>query len=296
MRVSLHHITQYRYDRQVRLGSQIIRLRPAPHYCGRLLSYSLTVEPVDADIQWRHDPFANQTAEVRFADKTDLFRVSVALSVDLSVDLTIDHQTNPSVDFSLTSESERLPLNYTPQLIRELAAYRHTQAAGSLFQQYLGTIERHDMRTAALVVMLNQKLHRDIRYRIRKEHGVQTPEQTLQEGSGSCRDSGWLLVQLLRHCGFAARFVSGYLIQLPSEGIEPSNPAVSANELHAWCEVYLPGAGWIGLDPTSGLLADVGHVPLACAPDPSAAAPIEGSVEPCEVDFSYRIALSALDA
>jgi transglutaminase-like putative cysteine protease len=288
MRVSLHHVTQYRYDRKVRLGPQIIRLRPAPHYHGHLLGYSMTLEPADADIRWQPDPFGNQTAEVRFADKTDLFRVSV--------ELTIDHQTTHAADVLLSADDGHFPLRYEPRLIRELAPYRHTGPAGPLFQQYLKAADPHGMRTAEFVVMLNQALHRDIRYRIRKEHGVQTPERTLQEGSGSCRDSGWLLVQLLRHSGFAARFVSGYLIQLPSEGMEPSNPEVSSSELHAWCEVYLPGAGWTGLDPTSGRLTDVGHVPLACAPDPAAAAPVEGSVEPCEVDFSYRIDIAATDA
>ena len=288
MRVSLQHITQYQYDRQVRLGPQIIRLRPAPHYRGHLLSYSMTLEPVGADIEWKEDPFANQTAAVLFQEKTDLFRVSV--------ELMIDKGTNPPVDVSPTSDAGDCPPDYEPQLIRELAAYRHVEPAGPLFQQYLGTIDCRDLRPSEFVMMLNQRLHRDIRYRIRKEHGVQTPEQTLQERSGSCRDSGWLLVQLLRHCGFAARFVSGYLIQLPSDRIDQPNPEVSATELHAWCEVYLPGMGWTGLDPTSGLLADDGHLPLACAPDPAAAAPIEGSVEPCAVEFSYRIAITAIDA
>lgn len=290
MRVSLHHVTQYLYDRKVRLGPQIIRLRPAPHYRGHLLDYSMTLEPEGAYIHWRNDPFENQTAEVRFPDMTELFRVSV--------ELMIDKQTINPFDFSLATDAERLPLTYEPSLIRALAPYRHTEPAGQLFQQYLGAIDRSGMGTTEFVVMLNQRLHRDIRYRLRKEHGVQTPEQTLQASSGSCRDSGWLLVQLLRHCGFAARFVSGYLIQLPS-GMDGAGPSpgsqVDPTELHAWCEVFLPGAGWIGLDPTSGLLTDEGHVPLACAPDPAAAAPIEGIVEPCDVRFSYQIAITAMD-
>jgi len=287
MRVSLHHITRYRYDRQVRLGPQIIRLHPAPHYRGHLLRYSMTLEPSGADIQWIPDAFANQTAEVRFPDHTDVFRVSV--------ELMIDKGTISPLAVSPTADAGHGPPHYAPPLIRALAPYRHTAPAGRLFQAYLSTIDVRHLPAATFVMMMNQKLHQDIRYRIRQEHGVQTPEHTLRDGSGSCRDSGWLLVHLLRHCGFAARFVSGYLIQLPSDTSERTNPDLSSSELHAWCEVYLPDAGWVGLDPTSGLLTDEGHVPLACAPDPAAAAPIEGSVESCEVDFSYRIAITVMD-
>jgi len=290
MRIALHHVTEYLYDRAVALGPQIIRLCPAPHYRGYLLNYSMRVEPEGVDIRWSKDAFANQMAEVLFSGTTRFFRVIV--------DLTIDQQATEHTAPPLVSEAPPMPPAYEPPLIRELAPYRRTEPAGPQCQAYLRTIERGDLRTADFAVRMNQKLHQDIRYQIRTEHGVQTVEETLQKRSGSCRDSSWLLVQLLRHCGFAARFVSGYLIQLPSgagaaESVAKS--AVDPTELHAWCEVYLPNIGWTGLDPTSGLPADHSHVPLACAPDPAAAAPIEGQVEPCEVDFSYRIDLSAMN-
>ena len=290
MRIALHHVTEYLYDRPVALGPQIIRLCPASHYRGHLLSYSLRVEPEGVDIRWSNDAFANQTAEVLFSGKTRLFSVIV--------DLTIQQQVTEPSALAHVAETQPMPPAYEPPLIRELAPYRRTEPAGPQCQAYLRTVERGDLRTADFVTRMNQKLHQDIRYQVRKEHGVQTVEETLQKRSGSCRDSSWLLVQLLRHCGFAARFVSGYLIQLPSgAAAATSRPhsAVDPTELHAWCEVYLPNTGWTGLDPTSGLPADDSHVPLACAPDPAAAAPVEGQVEPCEVDFSYRIDLSAVN-
>jgi hypothetical protein len=147
------------------------------------------------------------------------------------------------------------------------------------------------------MVEINAALQDAIDYQIRMEPGVQTPEETLQKASGSCRDSAWLLVSLLRHLGLASRFVSGYLIQLKPDVKSLDGPVgseIDFTDLHAWTEVYLPGAGWIGFDLTSGLLAGEGHIPLACSPDPSSAAPVTGGVEPCESEMEHEMTVTRI--
>ena len=286
---ALHHVTHYTYDRLVGLGPQTVRLRPAPHCRSRVLSYALKVEPAQHFINWQQDPFANYQARLVFPEKTRAFKVTVDLVVEMAV-------YNP-FDFFLEPEAEHFPFSYAATVRQELAPYL---AAGPLTPQlksYLGKIDHGEQRTIDFLVGLNRQVAQDIRYLIRMEPGVQTPEETLENASGSCRDSGWLLVQLLRHLGLAARFVSGYLIQLAPDVKSldgPSGTAVDFTDLHAWCEVYLPGAGWIGLDATSGLLAGEGHIPLACTPQPSGAAPIEGLVDEAEVTFSHEMRVTRI--
>ena len=286
---ALNHVTHYRYDRPVQLGPQVVRLRPAPHSRSRVLAYSLKVEPKAHFINWQQDPFANWQARLVFPEKTTEFKVTVDLVVEMAV-------YNP-FDFFLEPSAEHFPFRYEPMVAQELAPYLVADPATPLVQSYLDRIPREPRPTIDFLVGLNQRLQQDVRYLIRMEPGVQTPHQTLECGSGSCRDSGWLLVQLLRHCGLAARFVSGYLIQLAPDVKSldgPSGTSVDFTDLHAWCEVFLPGAGWVGLDPTSGLLAGEGHVPLACTPHPSGAAPIEGVVDDAQVEFSHHMQVTRI--
>ena len=280
--VALNHVSHYRYDRPVTLGPQLVRLRPAPHCRTRILSYSLRVRPAQHFINWQQDPQANYLARLVFPERSEEFRVEVDLIAEMAV-------LNP-FDFFLTPYAETTPFEYEAAELSELAPYLLRSEATPVFAEYLARIPRSKMRTIDFLVELNQRIAHDIRYLIRMEAGVQTPEVTLSRAAGSCRDSGWLLVQLLRHLGLAARFVSGYLIQLKSDvkALEgPSGPEHDFTDLHAWCEVYLPGAGWIGLDPTSGLMAGEGHIPLACTPEPSAAAPVSGEVDQSEVQFEH---------
>jgi uncharacterized protein (DUF2126 family) len=287
--VALHHVTHYRYDRKISLGSQVIRLRPAPHCRTRILSYSLRVFPAKHFINWQQDPQANYLARVVFSETTGEFRIEVDVVAEMAV-------INP-FDFFLEPHVEHYPFEYPPWQRVELAPYLTRDRVTPIFEDYLATISREKARSVSFLVDLNRQLSRDIEYLIRLEPGVQTPEETLAKRSGSCRDSGWLLVQLLRHLGLAARFVSGYLIQLTPDmkSIDgPSGPATDFTDLHAWAEVYLPGAGWVGLDPTSGLFAGEGHLPLSCTPEPGSASPITGTLDECEVDFSHEMSITRI--
>jgi len=282
--VALSHITHYRYDRLIGLSPQIVRLRPAPHCRTRILSYSLRVEPAEHFINWQQDPQSNYLARLTFPQVTRELRITVDVVAEMAV-------LNP-FDFFLEPYAQQFPFAYEPGEQRELAPYLARLPAMRHFAGYLESILRKNRSVIDFLVDLNLRLSRDVRYLIRMQPGVQTPEETLEKASGSCRDSAWLLVQLLRHLGLAARFVSGYLIQLTPDVKSldgPAGPPKDFTDLHAWCEVYLPGAGWIGLDPTSGLLAGEGHLPLACTPEPSAAAPITGRHDECEVEFEHTM-------
>ncbi len=289
IQVALHHITHYSYDRPVQLSPQVIRLRPAPHSRSRIQSYSLKVEPAEHFINWQQDAFANYQARLVFPKKTTAFKVTVDVVTEMAV-------FNP-FDFFLEPSAEEVPFEYSDTVREELQSYLVKDHKTPLFMKYLASMDRKRQRSINFLVQVNQRLHQDIRYTIRMEPGVQTAEETLTLKSGSCRDTAWLLVQLFRHMNIAARFVSGYLIQLAPDVKSldgPSGTEVDFTDLHAWCEVYLPGAGWIGLDPTSGLLAGEGHIPLACTPQPSAAAPIEGLMDEAEVEFHHDMGVTRI--
>jgi uncharacterized protein (DUF2126 family)/transglutaminase-like putative cysteine protease len=283
IKVAINHCTTYRYDRLVSMSPHIFRLRPAVHSRTPIEAYSLKITPAEHFINWQQDPFGNYMARVVFPEKTKEMTIEVEVIANLVV-------INP-FDFFVEEYAESYPFKYQGQLEKELSLYMEKKESGPLLKKWLDSLDlSKEMGIVDFLVMINQKLNNDINYSIRMEPGVQSCEETLGKALGSCRDSAWLLVQALRHLGLAARFVSGYLVQLTADikALDgPSGPEEDFTDLHAWTEVYIPGAGWIGLDPTSGLFAGEGHIPLACTPDYVSAAPVVGATDKCKVDFFF---------
>ncbi len=290
LHAALMHRTEYHYDRLVGLAPHTIRLRPAPHCRTPILSYSLRVEPAAHFINWQQDPFGNFLARVVLPEKTSRLSVTVDLVADLAV-------INP-FDFFLDDSAQTWPFAYDAELAAELKPYLEPSAGGPLLDTFMRKLDRTTTGTSLdFICDLNRRLSQEIKYLIRMEPGVQAPDTTLKLASGSCRDTGWLLVQILRRLGLAARFVSGYLIQLKPDvkALDgPSGTDVDFTDLHAWAEVYLPGAGWVGLDPTSGLVAGEGHIPLAATPSPSSAAPISGAHDEAKVTFDFAMSVTRI--
>ncbi len=286
---ALHHVSDYRYDRPISLSPHVIRLRPAPHTRAHIQSYALKVEPANHFINWQQDPFGNYLARLVFPEKTNHFRVEVDLVTEIRV-------FNP-FDFFLEASAEKYPFAYDAVLKEELEPYLEIKERDPVLMDYVASISDAPVGTVDFLVAFNQKINTDLGYTLRMAPGVQTSAETLTLLQGSCRDMAWLACQVLRHKGLATRFVSGYSIQLKAdvESLDgPSGVSEDVTDLHAWYEVYLPGAGWIGLDPTSGMFTGEGHIPLCCAPNPTSAAPITGAHEAAEVTFAHKMSVTRI--
>ncbi|WP_331775072.1 transglutaminase family protein [Sulfurospirillum sp. 1612] len=282
LKVVISHKTHYKYDRYISLSPHVIRLRPAPHSRTPIESYSLKITPKEHFINWQQDPFGNYLARIVFPEKVKEFGIDVEIIADL---ITI----NP-FDFFVDKSAEAYPFKYSKELKKELIPYLEITENGKLLTKFLKSLDLKKQPINDFLVYLNTEINKYLNYTIRLETGVQTCEVTLDKKLGSCRDYAWLFVQVLRHLGLAARFVSGYLVQLKADVKSldgPSGPEEDFTDLHAWTEVYIPGAGWIGLDSTSGLFAGEGHIPLACTPSFESAHAIEGLSDKCETEFEY---------
>jgi transglutaminase-like putative cysteine protease len=291
IRVALKHITEYRFDRVVCMAPHILRLRPASHGRAPVTRYSLDIHPRPQAIEWQRDPFGNHQARVRFSERVDFLTVAVDLEAEMTA-------ADP-YDLHLEPWAERYPFDYGDTLRRELRPYLEIHEPGPRLRRRLARIDRARRGAIAFLADLNAALGREIEYAAHADPGVHDCEQTLGQGRGACRDSAWLLIQLLRHLGLAARFVSGYLVQLVPDLTplgELAEPPRDVADLHAWVEVFLPGAGWVGLDPTSGLPAGGGHIPLACAPKSADAEPVSGATDACRVMLRHRSTVRRLDA
>jgi uncharacterized protein (DUF2126 family)/transglutaminase-like putative cysteine protease len=293
IRVALHHRTSYTFDRLVNLSPHEVRLKPAAHARTPVLAYSLTVTPEKHFINWQQDPYGNYIARCVFPE--------MVRELDFTVDLVADMTVINPFDFFVEKYAEQYPFNYTEQQAFELTAYLQPDNVGFLLQNLINKIRsqviKPGMGIVDFLMGVNQCLQNDIGYTVRLEPGIQTPEETLQKLTGSCRDTAWLLVQIMRHLGLAARFVSGYLIQLKADvqALDgPSGTDQDFTDLHAWTEVFIPGAGWVGLDPTSGLMAGEGHIPLACTALPSSAAPVVGFTDVAEVTFRHEMTVTRI--
>ncbi|UKM63785.1 transglutaminase family protein [Flavobacteriaceae bacterium GSB9] len=283
LKIVISHKTLYKYDRLVSLSPHIFRLRPAPHSRTPIEAYSIKIKPENHFFNWQQDPFGNYLARLTFPEKTKELSVDVEIIADLKT-------INP-FDFFVEKYAEDYPFNYLETTKKELLPYLEVTDNGPLLQEFLKTIDRSPRKTIYFLIDINRKINEFLNYNIRMDPGVQTCEQTLGQKNGSCRDYAWLFVQVMRHLGFGARFVSGYLVQLKSDEKSldgPSGPEEDFTDLHAWAEVYIPGAGWIGFDATSGLLAGEGHIPLACTPSFESAAPVTGMTDICETEFFFE--------
>ena len=283
LKIVISHKTLYKYDRAVALSPHIFRLRPAPHSRTPIEAYSIKIKPEDQFFNWQQDPFGNYLARLVFPEKTKELSIEVEIIADLKT-------INP-FDFFVEEYAEEYPFKYKETTKKELQPYLEIDEDGPELKDFIKDIDITPRKTIYFLIDLNRKIYEYLSYNIRMEPGVQSCAETLERKNGSCRDFAWLFVQVLRHLGFGARFVSGYLVQLKSDEKSldgPSGPEEDFTDLHAWVEVYLPGAGWIGFDATSGLLAGEGHIPLACTPSFESAAPVEGLTDVCETEFFYE--------
>lgn len=264
MRLEISHVTRYEYDRPVRFNPHLLYLRPRENPLLQVNRFKLAFRP-EANISWMRDDFDNLPASVQFFLDSDVLEIRSDSSVT-TTDL-------PPFDFMVRDYAMSFPFEYEPLHRFNLGIYltppdQATQVA--VRQWILNRLPAPPKETVSWVFALNEALYRNLGYTRREEVGIQTTLQTLQLGTGSCRDYAVALVDCARTLGLAARFVSGYLF-------DPSANGNVSGDMHAWVEIFLPGAGWRGIDPTNGIFCHNGYVPVAHAVVAESVNPIQGS-------------------
>lgn len=291
--VLVRHHTCYRYDRPVSLGPQIIRLRPVAAAQPFIQTYALRIAPPYVAQTWQHDAYGNQVAKVVFDGQVRFFDITIELEADLTPRNPFAFTLHPAALSwvqpapSQSGGAFKQPFYaYAPPAM-PLQLYLDASHAGAGCMAFLANwLPTAPTETVAMLVALNKAVASHIQYQLRMEPGVWSPEETLERQSGSCRDSAWLMVALLRRLGFVARFVSGYLIQ---SGQSAEGEELLTCDLHAWAETFIPGAGWVGFDTTSGFLTAQTHVALAASPTPEDAAPVSGLLDQCHATFDVSM-------
>jgi transglutaminase-like putative cysteine protease len=258
------HVTEYKFSAPVTLLPHRLLLRPRENHALRITASSLSIHPAHT-LRWHRDALDNSVASVNFLTPSNSLRVASNISVDLFEDAPLD--------FLVEGYAVTYPFTYALEEQGDLAAFQQSVYDQDSFavKQWLMDLGcwLEPIDTFVLLDRVNRDIAGRFLYQVREEPGVQTPAQTLASHSGSCRDFAALFMEACRHLGLASRFVSGYLDIDATEGGNAST--------HAWAEVYLPGPGWKGFDPTSGVLTDNRHIPVAVARHPEAVPPVAGS-------------------
>lgn len=274
---SVRHITDYQYKRPVKLGEHRMMFRPRDSFDQTLLSVSLAVEPPHDRIRWIHDPFGNCVALLSFTKPTRTLR--------FESNIRLDHTPHAALDFPIDKAAEAYPFAYDPEELPDLTPTiaRHypdpSDLVGTFARQFLHNGQ--PTRTSSMLMSLCYMIHDSFAYVRRSEHGVQTPLETLELKSGTCRDFALLMMEAARSLGLAARFVTGYIYVPDRDG----STTLGGGSTHAWCQIYVPGAGWVEFDPTNGIVGNRDLIRVGVARDPRQAVPLSGSYDGRASDF-----------
>ncbi len=274
---SVRHVTSYRYFRKVGFGEHRVMFRPRDSFDQRLIEASLTTYPQARRVRWIHDVFGNCVALVDIAYQASELRFETRI--------TLDHTPQAALDFQIDSAALTYPFSYDADEVPDLepAMQRHYPDQNDEIGRWARQFVRYGQptETGHLLMTLCYAIRESFSYTRRLEHGTQTPVETLSLRSGSCRDFALLMMEAARSLGLAARFVTGYIYVAERDG----STTLGGGSTHAWCQIYLPGAGWTEFDPTNGIVGNRDLIRVAVARDPSQAVPLSGSYDGSGSDF-----------